>query len=150
MFVSLRNVPFGWQLIIEDTVTGDEYALGPVHNGATEAWKWQAENLVKIAAKPVGIKKKDLVRIKPEFLDDFAKGDGYSDGYSASDMDYYTKNNEWQFRYMSPEGWAVVWHNVGDDTEYWLRPEWVEKVSGSLGEHWDNEEARMPYSDRMR
>jgi hypothetical protein len=103
-------------------------------------------NLVENAAKPARFKRGDLMQINPEFLDDFAK----ADGYDAKEMNYFTRNNEWQYRYTSPEGWLVVWHNAGDDTEFWLKPEWVEPLSGSPGEHWDNEEARMPYSDRMR
>ena len=48
MIVSLKNVTFGWQLVIEEPQTDSHFAVGPVHESTAEAWAWQEENIRKI------------------------------------------------------------------------------------------------------
>ena len=45
MTISLKNVLGGWQLLIEDSLSGRVYLLGPVHGSTTAAWQWQKNNL---------------------------------------------------------------------------------------------------------
>lgn len=54
MIVSLKNVPFGWQLVIEDPATDSQYELGPVHRSAQQAWAWQETNLREQLAQEIG------------------------------------------------------------------------------------------------
>lgn len=50
MIIYLKNVTFGWQIVIEDPSSDSHYAVGPVHNSAKEARDWQKENIRRIAA----------------------------------------------------------------------------------------------------
>jgi len=83
-------------------------------------------------------KRNQLLTIRDDAFDAFMETD-----YEES-RDYYRRTNKWVFRYEEDNGQLVVWHSDGDDTEYWLKPEWVELIDGETGEVLDFEEARIP------